>query len=421
MLVLEPYSIGVGDRFAHQAKSQLEAFIKLSELTKPQKGYDVVPVWNKSNREHTFIGSEPQSVYDAAAAAVLDLGWTHPWYVDADHIQLKTVDRFLACSNFFTIDVADSIGKPASDADVSEFVRRHPEFLSPISVPGIDAPLVIARDEVERVARKYLLAARQAGDIYRYIETQKGNGNFVPEVSMDETDSPQTPPELLIILAALADEKCPIQTIAPKFTGRFNKGVDYVGNLTQFEKEFFDDLAVIRFAIGQYGLPSNLKLSVHSGSDKFSLYPIIRKALIQTGAGIHLKTAGTTWLEELIGLCEAGGDGLLLAKEIYNYALEHIDEFCAPYASVIDIDRDRLPSAVEVGTWDGSHFASTIRHIRDDVRFNANVRQLLHVSFKVAAKSGSRFIGLLKSNSKIVGEQVTTNILDRHLKPLFLG
>ncbi len=421
MLVLEPYSFGVGDRFAHQAKAQLAAFLKLSEQMKPKPGFVVVPVWNKSNREHTFIGSEPQSVYDSAASAVADLGWNHPWYVDADHIQLKTFDRFLACSNFFTIDVADSIGKPASDADISQFVQRHPELLRPVSIQGLEAPLVIRREEVERVARKYLMATRQAGEIYGYIENKKGIGNFVPEVSMDETDSPQTPPELLIILAALADEKLPIQTIAPKFTGRFNKGVDYVGDLIQFEREYFDDLAVIRFAIGQYGLPANLKLSVHSGSDKFGLYPIIRKALEATGAGIHLKTAGTTWLEELIGLAEAGGDGLSLAKEIYAYALEHIDEFCAPYASVIDIDRTRLPSAAEVASWDGGHFASTLRHIPSDPRFNANVRQLLHVSFKVAAKSGNRFTDLLKSNATIVGEQVTTNIFDRHLKPLFLG
>ncbi len=421
MLVLEPYSFGVGDRFAHQAKAQLVAFLKLTEQMNPKPGSVVVPVWNKSNREHAFIGSEPQSVYESAKTAVADLGWNHPWYVDADHIQLNTVDRFLACSNFFTIDVADSIGKPCSEADLSQFVQRHPELLSPISVPGIEAPLRIGRDEVERVARKYLLATRRAGDIYRYIESKKGVGNFVPEVSMDETDSPQTPPELLIILAALADEKLPIQTIAPKFTGRFNKGVDYVGDLTQFEREFFDDLAVIQFAIGQYSLPSNLKLSVHSGSDKFGLYPIIRKALRTTGAGIHLKTAGTTWLEELIGLAEAGGDGLLLAKEIYAYAFEHIDEFCAPYASVIDIDQSRLPPAAEVALWDGGHFASTIRHIPDDPRFNANVRQLLHVSFKVAAKSGHRFTDLLKSNAAIVGEQVTTNIFDRHLKPLFLN
>ena len=421
MLVLERYSFGVGDRFAHQAKAQLLAFISLSEQMKPKPGLAVVPVWNKSNREHTFIGSEPQSVYDAAAVAVAELGWDQPWYVDADHVQLNTVDRFLACSNFFTIDVADSIGKPASDSDVSQFVGRHPELLSPITMPGIDVPLTIRREEVERVARKYLRATRQAGDIYRYIESKKGTRSFVPEVSMDETDAPQTPPELLIILAALADEKLSIQTIAPKFTGRFNKGVDYVGDLKQFEREFFDDLAVIRFAIGQYGLPANLKLSVHSGSDKFGLYPIIRRALRETGAGIHLKTAGTTWLEELIGLAEAGGDGLALAKEIYAYAFEHVDEFCAPYASVIDIDRTRLPTSAEVASWDGGHYASAIRHIPGDPRFNANLRQLLHVSFKVAAKSGNRFTDLLKSNAGIVGEQVTTNILDRHLKPLFIG
>ena len=125
---------------------------------------------------------------------------------------------------------------------------------------------------MERIAGKYLLAVQEAGKIYRHIAQMKGEGKFITEVSMDETDSPQTPPELLVILAALADEGIPIQTIAPKFTGRFNKGVDYVGNVGQFEKEFNDDLAVIAFAVKQYGLPGTLKLSVHSGSDKFSIY-----------------------------------------------------------------------------------------------------------------------------------------------------
>lgn len=416
MQSLEKLTFGVGDRFAHQAKAQLRAFTKLEE-----NGVTVIPVWNKSNREHTFIGSEPQSVYDAGAAAVKALGWRHGWYVDADHIQLKTVDRFLSPSNFFTIDVADSIGKPSSAADVSAFVGRHAELTSGLSIPGIASELKISREEIERVAAKYLLAVRDAGEIYRYIASKKSENNFVAEVSMDETDAPQTPHELLIILAAIADEKVPIQTIAPKFTGRFNKGVDYVGDLNQFEKEFNDDLAVIAYAVGKYGLPSNLKLSVHSGSDKFSLYPIIRAALQRTGAGIHVKTAGTTWLEELIGLAEAGGDGLALAKEIYGYALDHVDELCTPYASVIDIQRDKLPSKQTVDTWDGPVFASTLRHVQSNPHFNASVRQLLHVSFKVAAKAGNRFTDLLKSNEKIVAEQVTENIYDRHLKPLFLG
>tara|TARA_Y100001934_G_C12373165_1_gene787639 strand:+ start:1955 stop:3205 length:1251 start_codon:yes stop_codon:yes gene_type:complete len=416
MLKLEKYSIGVGDRFAHQAKAQLKAFQKLAE-----EGIEAVPVWNKSNREHTFIGSEPESVIVAAKESVESLGWDKGWHVDADHIGLETVDRFLPHSDFFTIDVADFIGKPAERADVQAFIEKHSELVGSIDIEGIDGALEISREDVERVANQFLLAAKGAGKVYRYIKEQKGGNDFIAEVSMDETDDPQTPPELLIILAALADEEIPAQTIAPKFTGRFNKGVDYVGDLAQFEKEFNDDLAVIEHAIKEYGLPDNLKLSVHSGSDKFSLYPIIREALKRTGSGVHLKTAGTTWLEEMIGLSEAGGDGLTLAKEIYAYALEHVDEFCAPYATVIDIDRSKLPSADEVNAWDGAQLANAMRHIQDHPEFNANVRQLVHISFKVAAKQGDRYLDLLKANEEIVGKNVTENIYDRHLKPLFVG
>jgi len=416
MLTLERFSFGVGDRFAHQAKAQLQAFQKLEA-----EGIVVAPVWNKSNREHTFVGSEPQSVFDAAEAAVSAKGWKHGWHVDADHIRLETVERFLTCSDFFTLDVADSIGQPPAPAEVEAFIARHPELIGNITIAGLSEPFTTTRNEVETVVSKYLLAVKEAGNIYRHISAQKGEANFIAEVSMDETDAPQTPPELLIILAALADENVRVQTIAPKFTGRFNKGVDYVGDLAQFEREFNDDLAVIAHAVQQYGLPANLKLSVHSGSDKFSLYPIIRRALARTGAGLHLKTAGTTWLEELVGLSEAGGDGLVLTKEIYAYALAHVDELCAPYASVIDIDHSKLPSAEVVNQWSGPELANAIRHIPGHPGFNSNVRQLLHVSFKLAAKAGARYLDLLKSNEEIVAKQVTENIFERHMRPLFLG
>ena len=415
MLTLGRFSFGVGDRFAHQAKAQLAAFQLLEN-----DGIHVVPVWNKSNREHTFIGSEPQSVFDAAQVAVKELGWDQSWHIDADHINLKTVDRFMACSDFFTIDVADSIGKSAAATDVQAFLNRHPELVGVLNLPGVTAPFTTTHADVERVAAKYLLAVQDAGTIYRHIAAVKGEDQFIAEVSMDETDMPQTPPELLIILALLADEKVRLQTIAPKFTGRFNKGVDYVGDLVQFEKEFNDDLAVIAHAVQQYGLPANLKLSVHSGSDKFSLYPIIRKALARTGAGLHIKTAGTSWLEELIGLAEAGGDGLALAKEIYAYALEHVDELCAPYASVIDIDRMKLPNSSVVNGWSGPQLASALRHIPGHPEFNANMRQLLHVSFKIAARAGKRYTDLLEANEAIVAKQVTENIYERHMKPLFI-
>ena len=144
------------------------------------------------------------------------LGWKKRYHVDADHIRLETVDRFIVPSDFFTIDVADAIGKPAAAEDVKQFVERHPELTGNLIIPDLDQPMDISRAEVERVANKFLLAVREAGNIYRHIAGAKGAANFITEVSMDETDTPQTPPELLIILAALADEKIPLQTIAPE-------------------------------------------------------------------------------------------------------------------------------------------------------------------------------------------------------------
>jgi hypothetical protein len=414
LLEIEKFSIGVGDRFAHQAKAQLLACKLVAD-----QGVTVVPVWNKSNREHNFIGSEPSSVLAAAKEAVAALDWKHGWHVDADHIGLQTVDRFLPHSDFFTLDVADFIGKPVPAEDVEAFLSRHPELVGTIALPKCDEPLQTTREEIARSAGKFLLAVQEAGRIYRHIAEKKGEGNFITEVSMDETDSPQTPSELLVILAAIADEGIPAQTIAPKFTGRFNKGVDYVGDLGQFEKEFHDDLAVIAFAIERYGLPRTLKLSVHSGSDKFSLYPIIRRALPKYDAGLHLKTAGTTWLEELIGLGEAGGAGLELSKEIYAYAIEHIDELTGPYATVIDIKREALPTADVVAGWTSEQFTGALRHDQKNPLFNASLRQLLHVSFKLAAKKGDTYLDLLKANEEIVGRNVTENLYHRHLRPLF--
>ena len=256
--------------------------------------------------------------------------------------------------------------------------------------------------------------------IYRQIEATKGAGAFVTEVSMDETDQPQTPVELFFILAALAQEKVPLQTIAPKFTGRFNKGVDYVGDLSQFEKEFSDDLSVIAFSIKEFGLPSNLKLSVHSGSDKFSIYPAIRRAVRKHDAGLHIKTAGTTWLEELIGLASAGGDGLEIARDVYTQALGRYDELCGPYASVIDINPSKLPSAESVSRWSGQEFAGALRHDPACPRYNPSFRQLLHVGYKVAAQMGDRYLNALAKHEAVVAANVTQNIFDRHLRRVFI-
>jgi hypothetical protein len=415
-VLLPKYSIGVGDRFAHQAEAQLAACMKAAE-----KGVDVIPVWNKSNREHNIIGSDPSGTRAAADAAVKRLNWSKPYFVDADHINLSTVDRFLQPCDFFTIDVADLIGKPAVPATLEQFVNTHGELIGDITIPGVAGSFHTDRPFVAGVAEKYLAAVEEAGRIYRKIEERKGQGSFITEVSMDETDSPQTPVELLIILTAVSDEKIPIQTIAPKFTGRFNKGVDYVGDLEKFSQEFSDDVAVIAFAVKRYGLPANLKLSVHSGSDKFSIYQPIREAMKKFDAGVHLKTAGTNWLEELIGLAEAGGDGLELAKEIYAEAYAHRDELCAPYAAVIDIDSAKLPPPGEVNRWASDQFVSALRHDPKSAAYNRSIRQLLHVGFKVAAKLGNRYLDLLRAEEATIAKNVTINLFDRHIKPLFLG
>jgi tagaturonate epimerase len=414
MLTLSKFTFGVGDRFAHQARAQLRAFEMAA-----QRGIEIIPVWNKSYREHTTIGSEPPSVQAAAVAAVKAAGWNKPFHIDADHIRLETVDGFLATSDYFTIDEADSIGQPPTPGSVEAFLKRHPELIGQLTIAGIAEQLTATAEQVTAVSNKYLAAVQKAGVIYRHIAERKDNTPFATEVSMDETDAPQTPAELLVILAALADEKIPLQTIAPKFTGRFNKGVDYVGDVVQFEKEFADDLAVIAHAVKQYQLPQNLKLSVHSGSDKFSIYPAIRRQLQRTGAGLHIKTAGTTWLEEVIGLAEADGAGLALAKEIYAAALAKREALCAPYASVIDVNPERLPSASEVNSWTAERYVAALRHVPSDPRFNADFRQLLHVGYKVAAQLGERYLSLLKECETAVSRNVTENLWSRHILPLF--
>jgi tagaturonate epimerase len=415
-LKLPKFSLGVGDRFAHQAKAQLAACILAADA-----GVEVVPVWNKSNREHMIIGSEPSQTRAAADAAVKELGWTRPYFLDADHINLKTVGRFLEPCDFFTLDVADLIGQPADATDVEAFVKRHPELVGTVTIPHIDEPFKTDAAFVTGVANKFLAAVQDAGRIYRFLVEKKGEGKFIAEVSMDETDYPQTPVELLIILAAISDEKIPIQTIAPKFTGRFNKGVDYVGDVAQFTKEFNEDLATIAFAIKTYGLPENLKLSIHSGSDKFSIYKAVHDAVKKFDAGVHMKTAGTTWLEELIGLAEAGGTGLEIAKEVYAEAYAHSKELCAPYATVIDIDPAKLPKPEEVNGWTSEQYTSALRHEQGNKAYNQSFRQLLHVGFKVAAKLGDRYLKALEANEEVVAKNVTTNLFERHIRPVFLG
>jgi hypothetical protein len=412
---LKKYSFGIGDRFSQQGIAQLRAF----HIAQKEK-VNITPVWNKSYREHKTVHSEPASVRQEADTATKILGWENDYLVDADHINLSNVEEFIEFSDFFTIDVADYINGNIGYEEIEQFIKVNSRFIGQIQIPGIDAPYTINRDFLWYIGEKFLTAIKEAANIYYHIRSKKGQ-KFIAEVSMDEVDEPQSPVELLMILSGLANYGVGLQTIAPKFTGRFNKGVDYVGDVNKFQNEFEEDLLVIDYAIREFQLPVNLKLSVHSGSDKFSIYPSIQETLKRYDKGVHIKTAGTTWLEEIAGLALAGGPGLDMAKKIYKQAISRFEELTKPYATVIDINIEHLPTPEEVNGWDNITFTETLRHDVGNLNYNPEFRQLLHVAYKVAAEFGDSFLQLVNENEKIIGQFVTENIYYNHIKPIFIG
>ncbi len=410
--ILTPFSFGIGDRFARQGDFQLKAF---GELEK--QGVIVTPVWNKSHREHKTVGSEPASVMQEAIQAVKNQKWPHAWHVDADHITLETVDAYIGHADFFTIDVADRINHRMEPAEQEEFLRLHGDMAGSLTIEGIDQPFEITEKELLEYGNLYWNAAVRAGEIYKYIADRKPS--FIAEVSMDEVTAPQKPVELYFILGLLARQGVMLQTLAPKFTGRFNKGVDYEGDLEAFEKEFEYDLLVVKQAIRDFGLPVSLKLSVHTGSDKFSLYPIINRLVKKHDTGLHLKTAGTTWLEEVIGLALAGGKATELVRSIYRQAIQRFEELTGPYSQVLNIDINKLPHPEDFDHLSGEELADTIRHNKNSPLYNGHVRQLMHTAYKIAAEN-EQLIPLLKEHREIAGHEVYENIYSRHLVPLFL-
>jgi len=192
---LEKYSFGIGDRFAHQGEAQLKAIIKAREV-----GVDMVPVWNKSNREHQIIHSSPVDTRNEADAAVRRLQWDEPYYVDADHINLKTVDLFIDHSNFFTLDVADYIGSKISEDEVNAFLTLAAPYEGNLVIPGIPDPFAVTKAELVEIANNFLGAVHEAAAIYNHIVSRKGADYFIAEVSMDEVENAQTPVEMFFIL-----------------------------------------------------------------------------------------------------------------------------------------------------------------------------------------------------------------------------
>jgi len=412
---LQKYSIGTGDRFGCQGKALLKAIIKAEE-----NGVDLAVVWNKSHREHLITKTTPFDVLNEAQEAVKELKWNGKYYIDADHIRLSNVDLYIDSCNFFTLDIAEFIGKKAPNDDINAFIEKYKKYIGKILIPNIKESLNVSEKQLYSIAEEYLFAIKEAGKIYHKIEEKKGKNNFIIEISMDESSKPQTLIEVLFILAIIVYEKIPIQTFAPRFYGIFNKGVDFQGNIKRFAEEFEALLAIIQFAIKEFSLSDNLKLSIHSGSDKFSIYKVINKAIKKFNTGVHLKTSGTTWLEEVAGLAMAGDESLKLVKEIYNEAYNRFEELCFPYKTVINLKKDKLPHPNLVNDWSSEEFVNTLRHDETCKGYNPDFRQFLHIAYKIAAEMDLRYIEFLKKYDDIIALNVIDNIYERHITRLFL-
>jgi hypothetical protein len=414
-MLIEKYSFGTGDRFGRQGAAQLAAIMEMNRL-----GVPVVPVWNKSNREHHYIGSSPAAVPEIVRQAVSEAGYAGRYHIDADHVQIDTIDKFVPHCDFFTLDVARHIGEPYDASGMHEFLHATRKFRGDFTLPVTGEVFRVTDEYLGEVARKYLKAMSEVGKMYRYLRQVKGEGWFITEVSVDESDEVQSPVDLFFILAMLRVYDVEVQTLAPRFPGLLAKGIDYVGNVSGFMRAFEQNVAVVIRAQQEFALPASLKLSIHTGSDKFSLYPGMGAVIRKHNAGIHLKTAGTTWLEEVAGLALSGGAGLDMAKDIYRRSFAQYRELAQPYAGLLFFDPEMLPPVETVDSWNAEAFAAAITHDPANPAYNMHFRQLIHIGYRNAADKGEEYLHALDKNREVVAARVTHNLLSRHMKPLFL-
>jgi hypothetical protein len=371
----------------------------------------------QSVRENARTGRTPREVLDDAMWGVFREGWRGPWGADADHLKTPAdVDAFGAAGyTFFTIDPGVHVNDDAgglSAAGLQAKVRDLPwdeledtfgdlegRYLSePIDLEG--SALTIDTEQLWRAAVKYGRAVAHTVAMYRHIASVLGERAFELEVSVDETSSPTTVAEHVYIARELKRLQVRWVSLAPRFVGRFEKGVDYIGDLGAFSVEFARHAAVSR-ALGPY------KLSLHSGSDKFSVYPIAARltdgsSMHLAGPLLHVKTAGTSYLEALRATArmdpELFREILALARERYEIdrATYHVSAALARVPDGDTLSDGDLPLLLE--------------------EFNA--RQVLHVTFgSVLDRLGERLRETVRKNEEVYACVLETHFR-RHLTPL---
>lgn len=393
-------SAGMGDRLGLATPGHVRAV--------REAGAGLAPIFaQQSIREMTRTGRTPQQVMDDATWGVFQEGWREGFGADADHQKTPAdLDRCIAAGfTFFTIDPGEHVEDSAETATLAE-LRRAAEQL-PVEVQPRAANLLGKSFDVEdftlrfdeqtllKAAVKYGRAVAHVASMYRHLVERSGQEPFELEVSVDETDQPTSHAEHVYIVSELRRLGVRWVSLAPRYVGRFEKGVDYIGDLAAFEQDFAVHAAIAR-TFGPY------KLSLHSGSDKFSLYPIAAR---QSRGLVHLKTAGTSYLEALRTI--AAVDPALF-RAIYRFARERYDTDRASYH--VSAQLSRAPHSEDVSD-------AELPHLLD--QFDA--RQIFHVTFGSVLADDQRRLGesvrtMLLSNAEAYADNLRVHLL-RHLKP----
>jgi len=340
-------SFGFGDRLGLATPGHIASV----------RGTKFAPIFaQQSVRENMRTGRTPQQVMDDARRAVDAAQWDSPWGADADHLKtLDDIPPFVEAGyTFFTVDPGEHVDNSADTNSLETLERKTASLnwdeLSALYLHQHDEQ-VWGRFEAEslmRAAVKYGKAIQHAVTMFHRLSQMKDQFDF--EVSIDETDSPTKPLEHFFIANELTRREVKFTSLAPRFMGRFEKGVDYIGDLDALDAEMTQHAAVTSY-FGTY------KLSLHSGSDKFSVYPLVAK---HWGERVHVKTAGTSYLEALRVLAKHEPD---LFLKIYLLGRECYEVDKRTYH--VSAQLDRLP--------DGDNLPSLLN--------NFHAREMLHVTF----------------------------------------
>lgn len=395
-------SAGMGDRLGLATPGHVRAIRKTDGR--------IAPIFaQQSIREMMRTGRSPQQVMDDALWGVFQENWRGGFGADADHLKTtEDIDLCLKCGfTFFTIDPGAFVENRAAAAGIGEL--REMADLLPVDMKVGKSGLVDKALHIEhldlrfdettllRAAVKYGRAVWHVAEMYRHLVEKAVTRPFELEVSVDETEQPTSHLEHAYIASELKRLGVKWVSLAPRFVGDFEKGVDYIGDPAVFESDIAGHAAIARY-FGPY------KLSLHSGSDKFSIYPA---AMRQTRGLVHLKTAGTSYLEALRTIAKLDKD---LFREIYVFAREHFEADRASYHVSAHLDRAPLPGDIT----DGSVLLN---------QFDA--REILHVTFGSVLKEmdangnplfKQRMMDILRGSPEAYAENLEKHFA-RHLYP----